>query len=158
MLRLIEIMCLITSALAFNSALMRPITAVRPCTLPPQQLFGGGGSKEKEKKGGMGSMMDQFKMVQEIAKKQKKIQEDLGAMRITGVAGDVMVTVNGLSSPVSVQIGQATFEAGQEAVGTALTEALVDADTKAKVSMQEAMAELYKGLDPSALSGLLGGA
>ena len=129
-------------------------------------MFGGGGEKKEGGGGGgaagMGGMMNQFKQVQEIAKRTKQMQTDLEAARCSGedAAGKVEVTLQGNTQPVSVAIDAEFFEASDgDAVGDAIFEALAVANEKAKAKMTEAVAEMYKGIPgmpPGGLPGMPG--
>lgn len=130
-----------------------------------RNLFGGGGEKKEGGGGGgggMGGMMNQFKQVQEIAKRTKQMQTDLEAARCSGedAAGKVEVTLQGNTQPVSVAIDAEFFEASDgAAVGDAIFEALGVANEKAKTKMTEAVAEMYKGIPgmpPGGLPGMPG--
>ena len=122
-------------------------TAVERC------LFGGGDKKGGEGKktggGGMGDMMNQFKQVQEIAKRTKQMQADLEAARCVGkdADGKVEITLQGNTKPLSVRIDPGFFDTSDgEAVAGAIVEALGVANAEAKTKMTEAVAEMYKGL------------
>lgn len=109
----------------------------------PRMLFGGGDKNAAAKKpGGIGATVDQFKKMQEMQQKSKKMQSDLLAARLTGKSADglTLVVVNGQAVPLEATVGN--IDLGADAVGQSLLEALLDANDQAKKVMAEAVQEL----------------
>lgn len=104
--------------------------------------------------------MDQFKQVQEIAKRTKQMQADLEAARTVGdgAGGKVKITLQGNAQPVSVAIDDEFFGSSDgQAMGGALLEALISANDNAKAVMTEKLAEIYKdmpGMPPGGMPGM----
>lgn len=132
--------------------------ATRPLPRPaPRSLFGGGAKDgDKKKKGGIGATVDQFKKMQELQQKSKEMQADLLAARLTGKSADGLTTVvvNGQASPLEATVGN--IDAGADAVGASLLEALLDANKQAQKVMGDAMQELMAASGGMGIPGMLG--
>jgi DNA-binding protein YbaB len=118
-------------------------------------LFGGGDKNSAKKKpGGIGATVDQFKKMQEMQQKAKKMQEDMLAARLTGKSanGLTIVVVNGQATPLEATVGN--IDAGADAVGQSLLEALVDANEQAKKVMAAAVQDLMASSGGMGLPGM----
>ena len=145
-MKLISFLALLPVASAFLH--VPSLSQMRTPTIVSRNLFGGGGGGGEKKKG-MGAMVDQFKQVQEVTKRAKKMQDDLDAARLSGSSADgaVIMVLNGKGTPITTEISDECFSAGAAAVSTGLTEALVAANEECKKIMAEKMTEMYSGLN-----------
>jgi DNA-binding protein YbaB len=138
------------------------VLAWQPATHPlprpaPRSLFGGGAKDgDKKKTGGIGATVDQFKKMQEMQQKSKKMQEDLQAARLTGKSADGLTTVvvNGQATPLEATVGN--IDAGADAVGKDLLEALLNANEQAKKVMADSVQELMAASGGMGMPGMPG--
>lgn len=105
-------------------------------------------------------MIEQMRQMQQGFAKLKKLQEELQAARITGASpdGSVKVTLQGNATPFDCEISAAAMDEGSEALSGLLTEALKDANEKARAFMAEKTTEMYKDLNisPEQMAGMPG--
>lgn len=120
----------------------------RPHQQMPLMLFGGGGKTEKKKAAGIGGMMEQFKMVQEMQKKTAEFKEKMSKLKIPGESADglVKIEMSGEQQIVSCDISDELLGKGADVVGATITEALKDATEKSQAVTGEAYKELMASI------------
>eukprot|EP00640_Fibrocapsa_japonica_P006201 CAMPEP_0113944538 /NCGR_PEP_ID=MMETSP1339-20121228/34486_1 /TAXON_ID=94617 /ORGANISM="Fibrocapsa japonica" /LENGTH=124 /DNA_ID=CAMNT_0000949773 /DNA_START=210 /DNA_END=584 /DNA_ORIENTATION=+ /assembly_acc=CAM_ASM_000762 len=122
-------------------------------------LFGGGNKGGEG--GGLPNMMEAFKKAQEVGKKAKEMQEELGKMEIEGKSsnGKAMAFCNGQQIPIRVEIDESLLSEGKDIVGVAAVEAMFDSHDIALDTMTKKMADMYEsiGLPKDLMGGLTGG-
>lgn len=111
--------------------------------------------------GSLGNMAGLLKQAQQMGKQIKDLQEQMAARTFEGEAGAgaVVVTVNGKSEMVKVQIKPEAFKPeDRELVEDLVVAAGNAAVAKAKQAMQEEMGKITGGLPiPGGMQGLFGG-
>ena len=102
--------------------------------------------------GGMGNIMDQMKKAQDLAKNMEAMNKELSETLVVGSdpSGQVSVTFNGQTVPISIKISDSIVSQGAEQVSLAATLALRDAHAKSQNMMMSKMQSIYgsMGLPP----------
>ncbi len=119
--------------------------------MSPRALFGG----NKDGNGGgnplanMGNFMENIKKAQSMIQVEAaKVQEELANTDFEGYSSDetVRVIMTGNQEPKSVDITEAAYSQGNEALSRLVTEAMRDAHAKSVAGMKERMAKLASSL------------
>jgi len=97
----------------------------------------------------MGNFMENIKKAQNMIQiEAAKVQEELANTDFEGYSSDetVRVIMTGNQEPRSVDITEAAYNQGNEAVSRLVTEAMKDAHAKSVAGMKERMAKLAQSL------------
>ncbi|MFN5117045.1 MAG: YbaB/EbfC family nucleoid-associated protein [Cyanobacteriota bacterium] len=96
-----------------------------------------------------GQLTEAFRKAQQIQQDAQKLQEDLDAMELEGTSSDGLASVwlTGNQQPLKVRLAPELLSSGQEAVETAVLEALKSAYEISTGTMRERMEDLTGGLD-----------
>jgi DNA-binding YbaB/EbfC family protein len=96
-----------------------------------------------------GQLTEAFRKAQQIQQDAQKLQEDLDAMELEGKSSDGLASVwlTGNQQPLKVRLAPELLSSGQEAVETAVLEALKSAYEISTGTMRERMEDLTGGLD-----------
>ncbi|MBW4696679.1 MAG: YbaB/EbfC family nucleoid-associated protein [Aphanocapsa lilacina HA4352-LM1] len=99
--------------------------------------------------GPMGQFQEALKRVKQIQEGSAKLQDELAALSIEGVAGGglVKVTLSGNQEPTSVTIDPQLLSESKEVVEDLLLTAYKDAYTKSAETMRAKMQELTGGME-----------
>mmetsp|Transcript_10867 Transcript_10867/g.30797 ORF Transcript_10867/g.30797 Transcript_10867/m.30797 type:complete len:166 (+) Transcript_10867:119-616(+) len=157
-------MASMTAAMTSTASLRGASPRVRVCArrvsvrsrqpLSTRALFGGGGGGEGQQGGGnpfgnMANLMENLKKTQALVQAEtQKVQAELAETEFEGFSEDetVRVVMSGNQTPLAVDITEAAYSQGQEALEALVLEASKEAHSKSVEGMKERMKSLAQTL------------